>query len=202
MVFAARRYKGFTENRTEELSLLFRYPLELYKRKGFTLVELLIVIIIIGILSSSLLLVAGQVEEKSTATRIISEARTMKAAALLYYSEHNSWPIWAWTGHTYINGDSGKDLPSKYVDRLPVNDSYWLGVMNDSPFTSGDVTAAVVLFDSELTSGVRLRISQMAEEMGIYAVPEPLIPSKMDFSKAYTYTESDNNMVFFITDRP
>jgi len=184
--------------------LPFRFPLAFYKRNAFTLVELLIVIIIIGILSSSLLLVAGQIEEKSTATRIISEARTMKAAALLYYSEHNSWPIWAWTGHTYINGDSGKDLPSKYVDRLPVNDGYWLGVMNDFSFTSGDVTAAVVLFDSGLTAGVRRRISQMAEKIGIYAVKMkgPPDPSKMDFSKAYTYTESDNNMIWFVTEGP
>lgn len=184
----------------------FHFPLALYKRKGFTLVELLIVIIIIGILSSSLLLVAGQVEEKSTATRIISEARTMKAAALLYYSEHNSWPIWALAGsQKYENqATDGDDLPSKYVDRLPVNDKYWLGVMNDSTRTSGDVTAAVVLFDSELPAGVKRRISQVAEEMGIYAIVMTGKPdtSKMDFSNAHTYTESDNNMMWFITDRP
>jgi len=191
--------------------LHFPFPLALYKRKGFTLVELLIVIIIIGTLSSSLLLVAGEVEEKSTATRIISEARTMKAAALLYYSEHNSWPIWALAGppgsQKYENqapGGNPDDLPSKYVDRLPVNDKYWLGVMNDSPFTSGDVTAAVVLFDSELAAGVKRRISQMAEEMGIYVMDMAGEQghSEMDFSNAYTYTESDNNMMWFITDRP
>jgi hypothetical protein len=37
---------------------------------------------------------------------------------------------------------------------------------------------------------------EKAEEMGIYA------SSEMDFSQVHKYTESDNNMMWFIADRP
>lgn len=183
----------------------FRCPLTLQKRKAFTLVELLIVIIIIGILSSALLLVAGGAEEKSTVTRIISDVRTMKAAALLYHSDHDSWPLWALAGppgsQTYRNMVTGleNEVPSKYVGQVPVNDRYWLGVMNDSTLSSGDVIAAVVLYDRGLAAGVRRRMSLVAEEMGICAVADPMV---MDFSSAYTYTDSDSNMIWFITAGP
>jgi hypothetical protein len=50
-----------------------------------------------------------------------------------------------------------------------------------------------------LTAGVKRRMSQVAEERGIYAVGNSMV---MDFSSAYTYTDSDNNMIWFITNRP
>ena len=65
----------------------------LKKRKsGFTLVELLIVVIIIGILAGALLLVAGSSTDKAAATKIVSDARSIKGGALLYYTDQNEWP--------------------------------------------------------------------------------------------------------------
>ena len=164
--------------------------IKLRKRKGFSLVELLIVIIIIGILAGSLLLVAGGVQDKAMATRIISDARVMKSAAMMYHSDQNSWPLWAQTGAGYQNMAPGP-LPSKYVDQIPVRNEYWFGVM-----ASGDVQAAVVLKDNGLSSGVKERMARIAEDDGIYAL-ENL--SVMDFSDIHVYSASDNNMIWFIT---
>ena len=61
------------------------------KRKAFTLVEVLIVVIIIGILSGYLLLVAGSGSDKANATRIVSNLRNLKTAAVMYYADKNEW---------------------------------------------------------------------------------------------------------------
>ena len=183
----------------------FRCPSTLHGRRAFTLVELLIVIIIIGILASALLIVAGGAEEKATVNRIISDVRTMKAAALLYNSDHGSWPIWALAGppgsQVYRNMVPGleAEVPSKYVGRLPVNDRYWLGVMNDETLASGDVRAAVILYDRGLSQGIRNRMGRMAVERAIYAMDDP---SARDFSLVHTYSGSDSNMIWFITAGP
>ena len=56
-------------------------------RKGFTLVELLIVIVIIGILAAAMLLSSGSATAAAEASNIISDLRSMKAAALMLYAD-------------------------------------------------------------------------------------------------------------------
>ena len=79
------------------------------KRKGFTLVELLIVIII-GILAGSMMLVAGSGTDKAEATKIVSDLRNMKSAALMYYADKNSWPSAVADVSTYLDRAISADL--------------------------------------------------------------------------------------------
>jgi general secretion pathway protein G len=83
----------------------------LKKRTGFTLVELLIVIIIISILAGSMLLVAGSATDKAEATKIVSDLRGLKAAALMYYADKTS------SGATVPIPKIGSGDLNQYIDR-------------------------------------------------------------------------------------
>ncbi len=64
----------------------------LKKSKGFTLVELLIVVIIIGILAGMMMLSTGGATAKAEATKIVSDMRNLKAAAIMVYADGGEWP--------------------------------------------------------------------------------------------------------------
>ena len=58
------------------------------KRKGFTLVELLIVIVVIGVLSAMMMLSSTEAVSSAKASNIISNLRNMKTAVLSYIADH------------------------------------------------------------------------------------------------------------------
>ena len=57
------------------------------KRKGFTLVELLIVIVVIGILSAMMMMSSTEATTSAKATAIVSNLRNLKTAALAFYTD-------------------------------------------------------------------------------------------------------------------
>ena len=63
------------------------------RKGGFTLVELLIVIMIIAILAGMMLLATGSATDNAEATKVINDLRGAKSASLLYYADHNQWPV-------------------------------------------------------------------------------------------------------------
>lgn len=62
------------------------------KRKGFTLVELLIVIVVIGVLSTMMMLSSTEAVTSAKASNIVSNLRNLKTAALaLYVDSLDTW---------------------------------------------------------------------------------------------------------------
>lgn len=62
------------------------------RRRGFTLVELLLVLALVGVLAGSVVLVSGGASDRAKAIRIVSDLRTIKSAALMYYVDRGRWP--------------------------------------------------------------------------------------------------------------
>jgi general secretion pathway protein G len=81
--------------------------------------------VIIGILAGSMLLVFGSATDSAKATRVVSELRSLKAAAMMYYADNAGWP-------TDIS-----DL-NDYMDRDPTEGEYC-----DYTVTSNDVLKTV-----------------------------------------------------------
>ena len=131
----------------------------LKKRTGFTLVELLIVIIIIGILAGAMLLVAGSGTDKAEATKIISNLRSLKSAALMYYSDNPN---------AVIPENDGIDELAKYMDRkIEAPDGVYVFVEGT---VSGDKVGWFVgIEDAEeyLTTGIKDKLKAVATEVGL-----------------------------------
>jgi general secretion pathway protein G len=127
------------------------------KKRGFTFVELLVVFIIIGVLSGMLLLTTLSGRDKAMATRIISDMRTLKSAALMHYhEEEKKWPY----------GPVSEAFWSKYLDRKAPESgdkNLWYS------FDSSDQTPCLVVANLPSESfGIRKKLASMASEAGIF----------------------------------
>jgi len=116
------------------------------KKRGFTLIEVLIVVIIIGILAGSILLVAGSSSDIASASRIVQDMKTIKKASMFLFAERYSWP------------SDMKDL-SGYVDRE-------MSVYSLENFDEKGLYIKADLSDS--SSELKEKLARMASGTGLY----------------------------------
>lgn len=62
------------------------------RRRGFTIVELLIVMAVMGVLAGLALLKAGDLRNAAIATQVSQERRAIQIAAFNYYADKETWP--------------------------------------------------------------------------------------------------------------
>jgi len=144
-------------------------------RKGFTLVELLIVIIIIGILAGAMMLVAGTSRDSAEATKIISDLRTMKAAALMLISDNPEFSSTNWAAlddsqvnldqlNNYLDRPITKDENFPYIfATIDLDNTATTNISNDT------VTLWVLGLDvTDRRNGVKGNLKKQAESVGLF----------------------------------
>jgi len=146
------------------------------KRTGFTLVELLIVIIIIGILAGAMLLVAGSGTDKAEATKIVSDMRSIKAAALMKYADTTSWGFAA--SADYDPDDTQTQLKD-YMDRDISKAKYGYGI----GLASGDAVVSIIA--TNIPDGVGAKLADVGESSGLYEEEECTTPVKTTKDTVY-----------------
>ena len=119
------------------------------KSKGFTLVELLIVIIIIGILAGMMMLAAGAATDKAEATKIVANMRNIKAAAIMYYSDYNTWAT---------DGNASLD---KYLDQ-----AIFVGAKADARYDIAADGNSVTFDASTASTGIKAKLNEIATSTG------------------------------------
>lgn len=62
------------------------------KKKGFTLIELIVVIAILGILAAVLIPRFSGFQDKARETQALTDAKQVATAIDSFFAEHNAWP--------------------------------------------------------------------------------------------------------------
>jgi len=163
-------------------------------RRGFTLVELLIVIIIIGILAGAMMMVAGGGRDAAEASKIVSDLRNIKAAAIMWMAENPAADI-----KTLWESLEEDPTPlNRYLDRPLVGTHHFIfeeegkvivkvietpgdtTTEPPTPPTTTNITEDALLLGYDLSkatgadvrSGVKANLAKQAKSAGLYGTKE------------------------------
>ena len=162
------------------------------KKKGFTLVELLVTVIIIGILAGMLLLSAGASTDSAKAARIIADLRSMKAAALML--DDNGAGRYGITTPTAMPPGS----PDRCQDPTAKGEGYWVGAMR----ASDDHSIAFSVADlRELDDGVKRSIEKQADKVALYGDTFSGMPYQPEMDKLEKFNAEKHDMLLWIINK-
>lgn len=119
-------------------------------RRGFTLVELLIALALVALLAAAVVLTSGGATDRAKALRIVSDLRSIKSAALLYYLDKGRW------------AERFEDLvDAGYIPSVSSP------IQGSSFSIEGPKGNNVVIYGEVSEDGVRRALESMAEEAGL-----------------------------------
>ena len=147
------------------------------KRRGFTLVELLIVIVVIGVLSAMMMLSSTEAVSSARASNIISNLRNLKTAALAWYADHLDEA-------DSVNISTKRAEILKYMNNEKVEDNY--------KFTGMGANHWFVYYDNLTDTNIRTKLIGRKTSVGLYQ-----ITAKDDASSA-DLTSNSGNVGMFI----
>lgn len=135
------------------------------KRKGFTLVELLIVIVVIGILSAMMMLSSTEAVTSARANNIISNLRNLKTAATAMYVDRLDSAAKMAEGVIDASGSSNNssmDLVIKYMNQGGSDKKNFAGYgikKNNNEW---------YVYYNAVTAGVDAKLASRAKSVGLF----------------------------------
>lgn len=182
------------------------------KRKGFTLVELLIVIVVIGILSAMMMLSSTEAVTSARASNIVSNLRNFKTAAMAMYVDYLDNMDKCKTPE-----NSATDFPTTFTDATQTDqDKILVKYMNKGDSNTGDtdtnhyhiilgkatineksMKAYYVVYDNASDSRVQEKLAGRAASVGLLKAAATTGTAADDvYAKG---TDSSKNVYMFVT---
>ncbi len=158
-------------------------------RKGFTLVELLIVLAVLGSLSAMMTGASSDAIDTSTASAILGNLRTLKAAAFEMYMEKpevaSTATIEDDTTITGLDNKKVKEILGEYVGKKTIGKKYHI---------IGSSSAWYVYYklDADENTNVRAKLKAKAEDAGLWGTTdEPTVTTGAGTEQDPTVTHDD-----------
>ena len=153
------------------------------KRRGFTLVELLIVIVVIGVLSAMMMLSSTEAVTSARASNIVSNLRNLKTAALSLYA----------SSLDQLKGTDAKkptiNSVKKYLNNEGNVDGYSVVCTNGTDGTNYDDGSSWYIAYHVTDDNVKPKLKARATTLSLKGNDSEAAPSDPYTSQAYVFMQ-------------